>query len=72
MTSAVNRVIEEIKELSVQEKSLVAQCLLSSLDPHEDKKSSKEWAEIAKKRYEELSCGKVEAVSWDSIKKQIL
>jgi len=71
MTATMHKVIDEIQTLTPTEKGFVAQYIISSLDTKQDENSTKEWASLAKERYEELSSGKVEAVSWDSIKKQI-
>lgn len=71
MTLALDKTIQDIQELTPSEKGLVAQYLISSLDSVQDIGAEHEWAELAKSRFESLEKGKVQAVEWDSIKKQI-
>ena len=67
----INKVIENAKYLSPNERALVAHCLIYSLETKQDIGVDQAWAELAEKRYEELTSGKVESVSWDDIKKEI-
>lgn len=72
MTIAMNKAIEDLQELTPNEKGFVAQYLISSLDTIQDADAQTEWAELAKKRFESLKNGDVQSVSWESIKNQIL
>lgn len=72
MTIAMNKAIEDLQELTPNEKGFVAQYLISSLDTVQDADAQNEWAELAKKRFESLENGDVQSVSWESIKNQIL
>lgn len=72
MTIAMNKAIEDLQELTPNEKGFVAQYLISSLDTIQDIDAQSEWAKLAKKRFEVLENGEVEAVSWENIKNQIL
>ncbi len=72
MTIALNKAIQDIQELTPSEKGFVAQYLISSLDSAQDTDAQNEWADLALKRFESLENGEVKAVSWDSIKNQIL
>ena len=72
MTAKMNNVIGEIETLTATEKSFVVQYIISSLDKKDDKDATEKWASLAKNRYEELHSGKVESVSWESIKQQVL
>ncbi len=71
MTLALDKTIQDIQELTPSEKGLVAQYLISSLDSVQDVGSEHEWAQLVKSRFESLEKGEVQAVEWDSIKKQI-
>ena len=71
MSAKVKQVIENIKNLSADEKALVAHCLISSLEKKQDEDVDEAWADLAEKRYSELSSGEVRGVDWDSIKKDI-
>ena len=64
--------MSELETLSASEKGMIAQYLIASLDDREDKNASEKWAVLAKNRYEELVSGKVQAVSWESMKRNIL
>jgi hypothetical protein len=46
--------MNDIEHLSASEKSFVAQCILSSLDNHQDSDALSQWEELSKKRYEEI------------------
>ena len=67
----MKQVFENIKELSSEEKALVAHCLISSLETKQDDDVEDAWAELAESRLSELTSGEVEGVSWESIKKNI-
>ena len=71
MSAKMKQVIENIKELSADEKALVAHCLISSLEAKQDDDVEEAWAELAEKRFSELSSGDVKGVSWEDIKKDI-
>lgn len=72
MTIAMNKAIEDLQELSPNEKGFVAQYLISSLDTAQDSDAHLQWSELAKKRFESLENGDVQPISWESIKNQIL
>ena len=72
MTVKMNQVMSELETLSASEKGMIAQYLIASLDDKEDKNASEKWATLAKSRYDELMSGKIQSVSWDTIKQNIL
>jgi len=72
MTIAMNKAIQDLQELTPSEKGLVAQYLISSLDSVQDVDVQSEWADLAIKRFESLENGEVQAVSWKSIKNQMV
>ena len=72
MSAVFKRVIENIGELSADEKALVAHCLISSLESKHDDGVDHAWGELAKKRFLELESGTVTGVSWNDIKKEVL
>lgn len=71
MSAVFNQVIQNIGELSSDEKALVAHCLISSLESKHDDNVDKEWADLAQKRFIELESGTVKGISWESIKKEV-
>ena len=72
MTKIMDRVIEDVQALSINEKNDLMKFLIASLDETHDNDSDQQWADLAKKRYEEIESGKVQTVSWDNIKQQVL
>lgn len=72
MTKIMNRVIEDVQTLSINEKNDLMKFLIASMDEVHDNDSDQQWADLAKKRYEEIESGKVQTVSWDHIKQQVL
>lgn len=71
MSVAFKQVIENIKELSADEKALVAHCLISSLESKQDEGVEEAWAKLIEKRYLELESGDVQGLSWEEIKKEV-
>ncbi len=67
----INQVLEKAKQLNVNDRALVAHCLISSLETQQDEGVEQAWSEIAEKRYQDLVSGKIEPVSWSDIKKKI-
>lgn len=72
MTKIMDRVIGDIQTLSSSEKNTVMRCLVSSLDEVHDDDATQEWAELSKNRLEDITSSKVQAKSWDEIKKEVL
>jgi len=72
MSAVFKRVIENIGELSSDEKALVAHCLISSLESRHDDGVDRAWGEVAEKRFLELKSGTVTGVTWNDIKKEVL
>jgi hypothetical protein len=70
MSAVFNQVIQNIAELSSDEKALVAHCLISSLESKHDDNVDKAWGELVQKRFVELESGAVKGVSWENIKKK--
>ncbi len=71
MSAVFKQVIQNIGELSSDEKALVAHCLISSLETRHDDSVDKAWGELANKRYLELESVAVKSVSWSEIKKEV-
>lgn len=71
MSAVFNQVIQNISELSSDEKALVAHCLISSLESKHDDNVDQAWDELVQKRLIELESGVVKGVSWDNIKKEV-
>ena len=71
MSAAFKQVIENIKDLSPDERALVAHCLISSLESRQDEGVDEAWAELSEKRLMELKSGEVKGVSWRGIKNKV-
>ena len=71
MSAAFKQVIENIKDLSPDERALVAHCLISSLESRQDEGVDEAWAELSEKRLMELKSGEVKGVSWGDIKNKV-
>jgi len=71
MSAAFKQAIENIKDLSPDERALVAHCLISSLETRQDEGVDEEWAELSEKRLMELKSGEVKGVSWEDIKNKV-
>ena len=71
MSIKFKEVIENIGELSSEEKALVAHCLISSLESTAEDGVDHAWAELAAERFSELESGTVKGVSWQSIKSAV-
>ncbi|MBL4744608.1 MAG: addiction module protein [Cycloclasticus sp.] len=71
MSAVFKQVIENIVNLSSDEKALIAHCLISSLEVKYDDSVDQAWAELAQQRFSELESGLVKGVSWNEIKDKI-
>ena len=71
MSVAFKQVIQDIGELSSDEKALVAHCLISSLETKHDDSVDLAWGELAEKRFLELESGAVKGVSWNEIRNKV-
>jgi len=60
------KLIEEVISLPVEERALIADSILRSLNPAESD-IDKKWIEMAKKRLKELKSGKIKAVPGDEV-----
>jgi hypothetical protein len=70
MSDALRILLENIEQLSTQEKALAAHCLLSSMDSGVED-VDKDWLSLAESRSAALESGAVQAISWDEMKKDI-
>jgi len=71
MSAALKQAIENIKDLSPDERALVAHCLISSLETRQDEGVDEAWAELSEKQLMELKSGEVKGVSWEDIKNKV-
>jgi len=71
MSAVFKQVIENIENLSSNEKALVAHCLISSLEVKHDDSVDQAWMELVRQRFSELESGSVKGVSWSEIKNNI-
>jgi len=60
------KLIEEVISLPVEERALIADSILRSLNPSESD-IDKKWIEMAKERLKELKSGKIKAVPGDEV-----
>ena len=65
------KLIEEALSLPVEERALIADSLLKSLNMPDANIEAK-WAEVAKRRRQELRSGKVKAIPGDEVFSEIL
>ena len=72
MTKVMNRVIDDIQELSQDEKNDLIKFLIASMDEKHDENSENEWLELSQKRYEEIQSGQVQTQRWNEIKQRVL
>ncbi|MDT8399175.1 MAG: addiction module protein [Pseudomonadales bacterium] len=68
MSEKMKQLIESIRELSSDEKALLAHCLIASLEMAPEDGVDEAWLALAEKRYFELESGVVKGVSWQEIK----
>ncbi|MGH1432190.1 MAG: addiction module protein [Neptuniibacter sp.] len=71
MSAAFERVIDEIEELSQEEKALVAHRLLESLDTKQEQGAEQAWKDLSDQRLKSMKSGEVQGVAWKSVKKHI-
>jgi len=71
MSARVKQLIENIRNLSADERALVAHCLISSLESKQDDDVDDTWAVLAENRYSDLESGIAKPASWQDIKKEI-
>lgn len=72
MTMPMNEILRNINSLNIDEKSSILKYLIASMDEMHDENSDAMWAEVAKKRLQEIKTNTVETTSWDEIKQKIL
>ncbi len=71
MSAVFKQVIENIENLSSDEKALVAHCLISSLEVKHDDSVDQAWGKLAQQRFTDLESGAVKGVTWGEIKNKI-
>ncbi|MEE2000683.1 addiction module protein [Alkalimonas sp. MEB108] len=71
MSVTLEQVIEVTKELSANDRALLAHCLISSLEKTQDDDVDAAWSLVAEQRLDELETGKVQGISWDEIKTKL-
>ncbi|MEE2023660.1 addiction module protein [Alkalimonas mucilaginosa] len=71
MSVTLEQLIEVTKELSANDRALLAHCLISSLEKTQDDDVDASWSLVAEQRLEELETGKVQGISWDEIKSKL-
>jgi len=67
LSAVFQQVIENIENLSSDEKALVAHCLISSLEVKHDDNVDEAWGKLAHERFTQLESGSVKVVSWNEI-----
>ena len=72
MTKIMHRVINDIQELSSNERSTLLKFLIASMDEVHDQDSDEQWANLAQKRLQEIESGDVNTVSWDQLKQRVI
>jgi len=64
------KIIDEVISLPVEERALIADSILRSLNPVE-LEIDKKWIEVAKQRLEDIKSGKIKAVPGDEVFRKI-
>jgi len=72
MSAALKQVIENIENLSSDEKALLAHCLISSLEVKHDDSVDETWGKLAQQRFSDFESGSIQGVSWSSIKSKVM
>ncbi len=72
MTKVMDRILNDVQELSQSEKNDLVNFLIASMDKSHDKNSEQEWADLAKSRFDDIKSGKIETQNWEQIKQRIL
>ncbi len=67
----MKKIEEEILHLSPQDRALLAEHLLNSLDEIEDPEAEKLWIAEAERRYQEYKQGKVKGINADKVFKEV-
>jgi putative addiction module component (TIGR02574 family) len=68
---SIEQVLENLKDLSSNEKAMLAHCLIASLDKDQEEGIEDAWGRLAEQRLQELKSGKVKGMSWDALKEDI-
>ena len=63
---SAKQIIREAESLPVEERAIVVDCLLRTLNPP-DSEIDRKWADVAKRRLAELRSGRVKAVPGDAV-----
>jgi putative addiction module component (TIGR02574 family) len=71
MTVKLEKVIEEAKALSANDRALLAHCLISSLDKTQDDNVDAAWTSLTEQRLIKLESGEAQGVGWDEIKSKL-
>ena len=71
MPTRIEEITQEVLALSDEEKALLADRLVESLDPAEGSKIHNLWAEEAQRRLRELRSGAVKAISGEEAVAQL-
>lgn len=72
MTKIMDRIVNDVQELSQDEKNYLVKFLIASMDNSHDENSEQQWADLAKSRLSDIESGKIETQSWEQIKQRIL
>ena len=67
----LEELLENVSQLSDQEKLHVAQCLLSSVQDSQQSEVDDNWLCLAQQRFLELESNQVEGVTWEQIKANV-
>jgi len=65
----MKQAMDNIRQMSMHERALLAHCLISSLDKTQEEEVDELWAQVAETRWAQLESGKMQGLSWLEIKK---
>jgi putative addiction module component (TIGR02574 family) len=70
-TVTIEAVIAQALQMSAEDRALIAERLLSSLDAEVDPDAEAAWREEVQRRIEEIESGKVECISWEETRRRL-
>lgn len=71
LSSTSESLLEKAMAMSLEERALIARCLIQSLEAPCFQSVEDQWLQLAQQRLTEMECGKVKPVGWDEIKNKI-
>ena len=71
MRQAVNDLVERAREMSAQERSVIALEMLDSLTPPAQIEDELSWQQELQTRIDDLDSGRVKTIPWSQVRKEM-